>query len=182
MPRAVYRVLAGCLSLLLVACESTTPQQYFSRAVLNVNLLYGFAGDVMHNQLATPGVKLVDAKTGATAPAKRAEVLKDKLDAIEASYAKVKALKSTDDTREMLQASTALYEFVLPVYKNEYRQLAALYDENAAPDKIAALTRTITEKYAPKFQEMHRALITVGKTYAAKHGIMVKEVNPSPGR
>lgn len=171
MQRPGVHFFIGFLGLLLIACESATPQQYFARAVLNANLLYGFAGEALHNQFVGP-----------TAPAKRADVLKGKLDAIEASYAKVKALKSTDDSKEMLQASAALYEFVLPVFKNEYRQLAALYDDNAAPDKIAALQKTIAQKYEPRFQTLHRGLIAAGKAYAARHNIAVKEVNPSPSR
>lgn len=103
-----------------------------------------------------------------------------KLDTIEENYGKVKALSSNAETKEMLSAAQALYEFVLPVYKNEYTQLAALYDDGAPADKTAALEKTIQEKYGAKFQELYTALGTAGKAYAAKHNIPVREVNPAP--
>jgi len=166
----------------LTACEQTTPEQYFARAVLNSNLLYGFAGSGMQRQLASPSVKLTDDKTGASAPMKRAEVLKNKLDSLQSNFEKVKALSSNAETKDMIKASLALYEFALPVYRNEYQELAALYDDGAAAEKIATLEKSIADKYAAKFQELHGELITVGKTYAAKHNIKVREVHPEPRR
>ena len=111
---------------------------------------------------------------------KRAEVVQTKLEAVESSYEKVKGLSSNDETKEMLNAAVALYEFVIPVYKNEYTQLAKLYDDGAPTEQIAALEKTIREKYAARFEELYKALGTAGKAYAAKHNIPVREVNPAP--
>ena len=150
--------------------------------MLGSNLVYGFAGSGMQSELASPSVKLTDAKTGATAPMTRAEVLKVKLDAVQSSFEKVKALKSNGETQEMIKASLTLHEFVIPVYRNEYNELAALYDSGAAPEKIAALEKAIADKYAAQFQSLHGTLIAAGKSYAAKHNIKVRGVNPAPGR
>lgn len=182
MERLFSILLAICCLVAVAGCEQTTPEQYFARAVLGSNLIYGFAGSGMQSQLASPSVKMTDVKTGASAPMQRAEVLKLKLDAVQSSFEKVKALKSNSETQEMIKASLALYEFVIPVYRKEYNELAALYDSGAVPEKIAALEKTIAEKYSAQFQSLHRALITAGKDYAAKHNIQVREVNPSPGR
>ena len=178
-------LMACCMALtvLFAACDTATPQDYFGRAGLSSNLLHDFAGEGMRRQLASPSEKLTDAKTGASAPMKRAEVVADKLASAQASLDKVKALRGNDDANAMIKASLTLYEFVIPVYKNEYQELAALYDGNdsrAAAAKIAALEKSISEKYAAKFQDLRGALIAAGKTYAAKHNIKVREVNPSP--
>ncbi len=177
MNRSSFTLLC---TLLLVSCSNTTPEQYFSQAALNSNLLYGFAGNGMQREFASPSVKLTDANTGATAPMKREEVLNAKRDAVEAAYNKIKALKISDDNREMISASLALFEFVLPVYRNEYKELAALYDSNAGADRIAALEKSISDKYYAKFTERYNALHESGKAYAARHGIKVMEVNPEP--
>ncbi len=169
----------GC-AFVLFSCGNPPPQQVFGIAVLNSNLLFGFAGSGMQRELASPSAKLIDEKTGATAPMKRAEVVQTKLESIETNYGKVKALSSNEETKEMLPASLALYEFVIPVYKNEYTQLAGLYDEGAPADKIAALEKTIREKYGARFEELYKTLGTAGKAYAAKHNIQVREVNPAP--
>lgn len=168
------------ISIALLSCSSNSPQEYFNRAVLNCNLLYGFAGYELKRDLAMPSEKLVDEKTLATAPMKRAEVVKNKLDIIEKNFEKLKELKSTDDTKEMLNASIALYEFVLPVYKNEYQQLAKLYDNGEASEKIAAAEKNITDNYEAKFLALYQLVGETGKQYATRHGIRVQEVNPSP--
>lgn len=178
MNRNTLLLLFICCTL--VSCTGNTPEQYFGKAVLNCNFLYGFAGYELKRDLATPSEKLVDEKTLATAPMKRAEVVKTKLEIVESNFEKVKSLPVTDDTKEMLSASIALYEYVLPVYKNEYQQLAALYDDGVASDKIAAMEKSITDKYESKFLQLYNTVLTSGNAYASKHGIEVREVNPSP--
>lgn len=177
MKKGLFVLIISCL---LFSCSSPGPEEYFSQASLNANLLYGFAGRGMQQQLASPSEKLVDEKTLATAPMKRAEVLQTKLDAVEAAYKKIKALGNDEDAREMLNASWTLFEFVLPVYRKEYRELADMYDNNAGADKISAMEISISEKYEARFLELYNALGAAGKAYAAKHGIKVMEVNPSP--
>jgi hypothetical protein len=170
-------LLAG---LMLSSCNNASPQDYFGQAVLNCNLLSGFAGYELKRDMATPPEKLVNEKTLATEPMKRAELVKDKLKTVEANFEKVKSLSVTDDTKEMLAASTALYQYVLPVYKNEYSQLAALYDSGAEAGKIEAMEKSIIEKYEAKFSELYNAVWATGKAYATRHGIKVIDVNPSP--
>ena len=173
----------ACASMVMLAgCDAAAPEQSFGRAVLGSNLLYGFAGDAMRSQLASPSVKLVDAKTGATAPMKRTEVLDAMLQAIEDSFAKVKSLPRSSDAQDMIDASIRLYEFALPVYRHEYRQLAGLYDAGAPAATIQALEQQIAARYGATFQQLHRALIEAGKGYALRHGLRVREVSPSPGR
>ncbi len=168
------------ISFAFISCSSNNPQDYFNKAVLNTNLLYGFAGYELKRDLATPSEKLVDEKTLATAPMKRAEVVKEKLDIIEKNFEQLKELKPTDDSKEMLNASIALYEFVIPVYKNEYQLLANLYDNGATAENISSTEKSITDKYETRFQELYQLVGDAGKQYAARNGIRVQEVNPSP--
>jgi hypothetical protein len=69
---------------------------------------------------------------------------------------------------------------VIPVYKNEYNQLAALYDNGSPAQKIEALERSINEKYEVGFLQLYNAVGVAGKAYAAKHGIQVMDVDPAP--
>jgi len=179
MNKTFLILLVACC--LLMSCADA-PEKQFGIAALNCNLLYGFAGDGMQRELASPSVKLVDEKTLATAPMKRSEVISEKLESLQTNYEKVKKLSSNDENKEMLNASLALYEFTLPVYKKEYTELAALYDGGAGADKIAAAEKSINEKYGVKFEELYNAVITTGTAYAEKHGIPVKQVNPSPSK
>lgn len=178
MKKIITLLVAACS--FLCSCNTASPEKTFGIAALNCNMIFGFAGRVMEQQLASPSVKLVDEKTMATAPMTRKEVITQQVQTIEENYDKVKGLSVNDENKEIIQASKALYEFVLPVYKNEYTALAGLYDGNASADKIDALQKSITEKYGPKFEQLYQAVLTTGKTYAGKHGIKVREVNTTP--
>jgi hypothetical protein len=180
MNRFSFSVLLICCAMLF-ACNTATPEKYFDEAVLNSNMMMGFAGEGMQRQLEQPSVKLVEGTTNQTAPMKRREVVDNKIKFLDESFAKIKQLKETEDTKSMLQASVALYEYVLPVYKTDYLQLAKLYDDNASKEQIASFSKTIHDKYFTGFEERFNTLINTGKPYAARHQINVNwNVQNSP--
>jgi len=81
----------------------------------------------------------------------------------------------------MLHASVAVYEYVLPVFKNEYVQLAKLYDDGATKEQIASLSKSIQDKYFLGFKDRIDSLIAAGKIYAAEHQIKVNwDIKTSP--
>lgn len=159
------------LSLLFASCNTTTPEQYFGRAVLVSNMFTGFADNGMERELASPSAKM-DAN-GGTVAMKRSEVVSSRLEVLNEDFEKLKDLEETADTKDILQSSKNLYEFVLPVYKKEYAALAALYDQNAAKEDIEAQAKAIHDKYFARFETLYNTLIGHGKTYAAKHNIKV---------
>lgn len=158
----------------LTSCETATPQTYFEVAVLNCNLMHGFAGRGLASELESPSVKLSDSGNGETVPMKRKEIIDGKIQSLESYLERVKRLKQTDDTREMLEASVALYEYVLPVYKNEYEELAKLYDEGAARERIESMVASIETKYRDGFATRFDRLTAAGKPFAERHHINVK--------
>lgn len=112
---------------------------------------------------------------------KRKEVIEDKILTIESNYARLNKLKENDDNRDMIKASRAIYDYVLPVYKKEYMELARLYDEEAPKAAIGAYTQSIQEKYYPGFIALHEKLTAAGKPFAEKHGLNVNwNVRTSP--
>jgi hypothetical protein len=176
-----YGLLTASCCLLLVACNTATPENYFDQAVLNSNMMMGFAGDGLQRQLEQPSVKLAAGTKDQTAPLKRKEVIENQIQYLDESFAKIKQLKETEDTRSMLQASIALYEYVLPVYKTEYIQLAKLYDEDAPKEQITSLSKSIRDKYFAGFKERLDTLIGTGKLYAMHHQIKVNwDIKNSP--
>lgn len=166
-------VSLSCFCLLLPACNTATPENYFDRAVLNSNMLVGFANRGLERELEQPSVKMVDGDVNRTEPMKRKEIIDGKIQYMEEQLGKIKNLKITDDTKEMLESSIGLHEYVLPVYKNEYQQLAKLYDDGAPNEQTQSLTQLIHDKYYPRFDELYNKLIATGKVYAAKHNIKV---------
>ena len=168
--------------ILLAGCSAPAPQEYFGQAALNCNVLFGFADRGLFSQLESPSEKLVDQRTMTTEPMLRKEVVTGKLEQIEANYRKVKDLPANDDAKQMVEASLALYDFVLPVYKNEIMKLAVLYDENAPAEKIHAEQKMISDTYAEKFNALYQAVLNAGLAYAGRNNIPVQTASPTPPR
>jgi hypothetical protein len=162
-------ILSSCY--LLNACH-TPPENYFDVAVLNVNMLQGFAGEGLNRELESPSVKATGNKDQ-YATMTRKEAVEAKIEFVQANYEKLKKLKETSDTKDILQNSLALHEYILPVYKGEYVQLAKLYDEGATKEAIMANTQSIHDKYSSGYEELYNKLIGSGKGYAERNNIKV---------
>lgn len=158
--------------LFFSACSPVTPEKYFDVAVLNSNFLMGFANDGQLRELESPSMKM-SKKNGEPEAMKRSEVISMKIQFVETNLNKLKDLDETADAKDILEASRALYEHVLPVYKTEYKELASLYDDGASKEQIQKQARLIHDKFYPHYEELYERLITLGKSYAAKHDIKV---------
>ena len=142
-------------------------------------MIFGFGDGGMPRLLESPGATQVEGSSE-TVPMKRSKIVEDQIAFLESNLDKIKDLKETADTKEILHNSLAVYNFVLPLFKKEYVQLARLYD-NAAPAKqIQDFAKVITIKYYSQYQQLLNKLIANGKIYAASHGIKLTEVNPTP--
>jgi hypothetical protein len=160
------------LFLAFTACTNPTPENYFDRAVLNTNMFNDFASENFTRTLASTAVK--HEGVPATTIQNPAQVMVDaKAKYIEKALNDLKALKQTDETKEMLQTSIALHEYVLPVYQHEYMALAKLCDSGASKEDISALALEIDNKYAANFEELFIKVTNLGKAYAKKHNINV---------
>lgn len=180
--RIIRLLLAAVLVIILPSCTDS-PRTCFDRAVLNCNLIHGFAGRGLERELESPSVKLTDAKTGASAPMTRKEVVDGKIAFIEQSLAKVRKLRQTEDNRDMVQASLALYEYVLPVYRDDYQRLAKLYDDGAPKAAITQFSASIAAKHGPPFAVLSDRLTAAGKAYASRHDIKVMwDIRTSPSQ
>ncbi len=175
--------LCAAVCCAFTSCDNASPRTTFERTVLNCNMIADFASKGLRRQLDSPSEKLTDAKAGASAPMKRKEVIDDKITFVEKSLEKIRKLGQSGDAKDIVQASIALHEYVLPVYRNDYQQLAKLYDDGAAKGQIDALAATITTKYGPGFAALFDKLTTAGKAYASQHDIrVVWDVRTSPSK
>ena len=121
--------------------------------------------------------------SGGTAIMTRKAFVDRRIGEIDESNQKVKKIGETDDNSEMLQASIALFEYTLPVYRNEYSHLAGLYDRGAEKAEMEAVYKAIADKYLKGYQERADSLIAAGKPYAKRHDIRVNwdvQTSPSP--
>lgn len=173
MNKIILSIAALCIcALYFISCGTADPKKYFDIAVLNTNVLSGFADNGILRQLESPSVKL-DPKSGQTLPMKSTEVLNSKIEFVETNLDKLKDLKLTDETKDMVETSISLFEYVLKAYKTDYTQLAGMYDNNSPEAQINILSDSIHEKYYPRYTELYKKLIEIGKVYAEKNSIKV---------
>jgi hypothetical protein len=165
--------IAICSYLLLAACNMATPEKYFDVAVLNTNMIDGIVNNGIMWEMEQPTAKLKEGTKDQTVPMKRMEGLDQKIAFLEETLEKVKGLKETKDTKEMLQTSKALHEYVLAIYKKEYRELATLYDDGASRELITAKAQAIHDKYYARYEVLFNKLISIGKSYASNNNIKV---------
>jgi predicted small secreted protein len=168
-----FLVLMTCC-LFFAACNTASPERYFDLAVLgSCNSMTGFANSGLQRELDQPSVKMVNGDKDHPVSMKRKEVIDFKIETLEDNLAELKQLKPTPDTREMLETSIALNEFVLAGLKNEYEELAELYDTGASKEEIATLSHSIETKYSHDFEELYGRLTALGKSYAQRNNINV---------
>lgn len=169
MPSLLQFFLA---SVLFSACNMATPEKYFDVAVLNSNMVVGFAGEGHARELESPSVKM-GKDINDILIMQRKEVVDAKIEFVEEALENLKGLKETDDSKNIMQASIDLYEFILPIYKNEYMELARSYDEADPKEQVLKQTKAIHDKYFDRFETLYQKLISHGQLYAQKHNIEV---------
>ncbi|WP_149697804.1 hypothetical protein [Chitinophaga sp. CF418] len=167
-------MLALLTCQILTSCNLTNPEKYFDVAVLNCNTITGISGDGLMQELESPSVKLKEGSKSDVVPMTRKETIDLKILFIEDNLKKLSKLTETAETKEMIETSTSLHEYVLAIYKNEYRELAKMYDEGAPQEQIQVKGQAIHDKYNTRFEELFNKLMMLGKSYAQKHNISVK--------
>ena len=181
MRKFIFLFLLVAAIFQLTACTSSSPQDTFNTAVLSVNTIHDFATEGLLRQLESPSVHMVNGDKDKVEQMKRKEVIEDKIQVVKDYHNKVKQLKETEDSKEMIGASRALYDYVLPVYEKEYRELARLYDEGAAKESIDSYAQGIQDKYYQGFANLFDKVTAAGKVYAKKHDINVQwDIQTSP--
>ena len=86
----------------------------------------------------------------------------------------LEALSANDDGRkEIKEQAIALYEFVLPVYKNEYTAYAKLCDAHAPQEQKEEISTAIEQKYSAEFEKRITSLLALGKEFATENNLNV---------
>lgn len=167
---AVFLLMFYC-SAFLAGCDMATPEKYFDVAVLNSNRVAGFAGNSLSRELESPSVML-DAN-GKQVVIKRQSLVEEYTRFTEEVLSRLGKFSKTEDNKDIVSSSEAMYNYMLPVYKKEYTALAKLYDDGGTKEQTEAMDTQIKTTYGPKFKELYHDLISKGKLYAARHKIPV---------
>ena len=174
-------LVTASFSFVMLSCDDRSPENCFNIAVLNCNIMHGFANIGLQRELESPSLKRASGDKNNFPPVKRKDILDDKIQHIESNLTSLKQLKETAETAELINASKALYEYVLPVYQHEYRELVRLYDDEASAESISSYAQSIHNRHYAVYVELIDKLIDAGMPFAEKHNIDVNwDVRTSP--
>jgi hypothetical protein len=161
------------LSLFLQSC-SETPDKFFDTAILNTNTLTRFATPAYAKEISNQTIEFADRPSTKRKGDEAVTYVHNQILYAEKSLNDIKALSAGGDRKDIQEQSIALYEFVLPVYKNEYTALAKLCDAKGPQEEKDKIIKSIEEKYNTEFEKKYSVLLEKGKAFAEENNLNVK--------
>jgi len=148
--------------------------KFFATAILNTNTINDFATPTLAGHINAETKEFPDIPSSKKNGDEAGKMVENKILYMEKSLNDIKALSANSDDRKVIkEKSIALYEFVIPVYKNEYTNYAKLCDSKADETQKEALAQSIEQKYGPTFEKMYTDLMETGKTFATENNLNV---------
>jgi len=161
------------LTFTLQSCNED-PDRFFGVAVLNTNTISDFGTPILAKHINDETVEFADIPSSKKKGDEATQYVVRNLSYMEKSLKDIKALgEGGDDRKEIKAQSIALYEYVIPVYKNEYTAYAKLCDTKAPQEQKDEIIKSIAQKYNAEFERKYGQLLASGKTFADKNGIQV---------
>ncbi|MEN5195697.1 hypothetical protein [Sphingobacterium faecium] len=161
-------------SVIFLQSCSEPADKFFGVAILNTNMITDFGTPAFTKQLHDHSVEYPDIPSSKKNGNEAAEVVKNKVLYLEKVLKDLEALSANDDGRkEIKEQAIALYEFVLPVYKNEYTAYAKLCDAHAPQEQKEEISTAIEQKYSAEFEKRITSLLALGKEFATENNLNV---------
>jgi len=175
MPSALKlsTILLLALSLFLQSCAEPA-DDFFGVAVLNTNTITDFGTPRLAKQINDETTEFPDIPSSKKNGDEAMIRVQNNILYMEKVLNDIKALSANDDSRKVIkEQAIALYEFVIPVYKNEYTAYAKLCDAKAPQAQKDEIIASIEQKYSARFEALYTALLTNGKAFAEANHLNV---------
>lgn len=171
-PKQLLSFLA--LGLLLLSSCSESPSKFFDITILNTNTIKDFASPDLARHIQDETTEFPDIPSSKKKGDEAVKYVKMHTLFMDQALEKIKKISASgDEQKEIQKLSIDLYEYVIPVYKNEYLAYAKLCDTKGDQSAKDEIIKNIDTKYGPTFVQKHDALMDKGKAYAEKHNIQV---------
>ena len=159
--------------IFLQSC-SEPADKFFDIAVLNTNTITDFGTPILAKHIADEATEYPNIPSSKKKGDEAVNYVKNNVMYMEKTLSDIKALSANDEKRKVIkQQAIAVYELVIPVYKNEYMAYAKLCDSKASIAQKDELRSLIEKKYTAEFEKRFASLLANGKTFAADNGIQV---------
>ncbi|MCD9855984.1 hypothetical protein LUD75_14755 [Epilithonimonas sp. JDS] len=160
-------------SLSVLSCAEPA-ERFFGTAILNTNAIGDFATPTLAKHINDETTEFPDIPSSKKKGDEAGKLVQNNILYMEKSLSDIKALNANSEDRKAIkEKSIALYEFVIPVYKNEYTNYAKLCDTKADQARKDELAYSIEQKYGAKFEKMYTELMEIGKVFAAENKLDV---------
>lgn len=173
MARYSAPALVAVFAISLQSCAEPA-DKFFATAVLNTNTISDFATPILAKHISDETLEFPDIPSSKKKGDEAVKFVQNNIMYMEKSLKDIKALNANSDDRKAIkEKSVALYEFVLPVYKNEYTNYAKLCDSKADDSQKEAVAIAIEQKYGATFEKMYTDLMENGKIFATENNLNV---------
>ncbi|QLG45759.1 hypothetical protein [Costertonia aggregata] len=162
------------ISMLFQSCSFDTAENYFDRTTLNTNKFRDFGNRKFKNMIAQRNggmLYTINNENLIKTESLQENVTGYLLVDIEKDIKKIEALKITDDTKALIEASLKEFNFVKNKYETDYLEIAKMIDEGVDTDKINETLLRFDEKNIPELDALHQELMDIAMSYAKKNGI-----------
>ena len=162
------------VSILFLSSCSETPEKFFDTTILNTNTIKDFASVDLAHRIEAEAKEYPNIPSSKKKGDEAVASVKMNTMFLEQSLNEIKKLSASgDEQKELQKLSIDLYEYVIPVYKNEYLAYAKLCDAQGDQNAKDEIIKSIDTKYGPTFEQKHSALMEKGKAYAQENNIQV---------
>jgi hypothetical protein len=169
--RSSYLFLSACF--FLQSCAEPA-NKFFDITVLNTNTITDFGTPSLAKHINDETIEFADIPSSKKKGNEAITYVQNNILYMEKSLKDIKALSADDDSRKVIkERSLVLYEFVIPVYKNEYIAYAKLCDSKAPQAQKDEIIARIEKMYTAGFEKRYDALLSVGKVFGAENKINV---------
>lgn len=164
------------LAIITQSCSVDKPESYFSKTTLNVNKYINMGTKDFQHMIGSQNQGGLFAKVDdkfVPSDNFEAHVKTYKIFNIETDIESIKKLKPTEDTKELIEASLEVFNFIKSKYETDYIKIAKLMDQKAGQAIIDTAIREFEEQNLEELDKKIEALHTVALPYAKANGIEV---------
>jgi hypothetical protein len=167
-------LLVLLVGVIFQSCNTASPRKYIEVAVLNTNRITrmyqpGFFSEMreLKNQNRLTVFENGKPKNGTAVEYVRQTAITP----VEEYIAKVRVLKETDDTRDLLTASLDVLQYGKGIFESDYISIAKMLDEDKSQAEVDAAIQKLFETRDPEMEEKFKRLDGLAIPYAEKHDV-----------
>ncbi len=159
------------------ACNLHTPENYFGRTTLNTNRYHNLGARDFAEMKSSKKANMLygsfDEGEFKTTDSYETHIRGMKMTFLDEDIKKIKELKVTSETEDLIKTSLEVFELVQSIYENDYIKIAKLMDDKASSEDLDAAMKKL-ERSVNQYYVKREALLGIAIPYAKQNKIDVR--------